>query len=422
VKKSLLGAAFAMLAAFTLAAPALAADEAVIDEVLAILKERGIVDEARYGELVEKNKSYEAKQASLVSKIVWTGDFRARLESFWFDEDGLGGEADNRNRARYRLRLGATVPVNEWLTAGLRLASGETENRSTNRSLGAGDDFDRDTIAIDEAYLQLKLPIDVGSSSLVFGKQSNPFLWKNGKDYMTWDPDYSLEGLSLRWTMQPSSSLSLFGNAGYFVIDENAGAKDPHFIALQGGAQLQATEKIALGGRATWYSYHSLNAAFFTRQNAFGNVGLSDNANGSLDQIELSAFARSTHSAAWPVLLHAHFAKNLDAASLPGEGEQDTGWGVALELGDAKQFALLGVGYYALEADFAPALYTDSDLTDGFTNREGWAFYGTRQIFSNTELTLELFLSNALDESPLFSTSIANSERFRLRSDVVVKF
>jgi Putative porin len=422
VNKLILAAPLALLAALSPAAPAVASDEAVINEVLAILKERGIVDEARYGELVEKNKDYETKQASLVSKIVWSGDFRARLENFWFDEDALGTEPDNRNRARYRLRLGATVPVNEWLTAGFRLASGENENRSTNRSLGAGDDFDRDTIAIDEAFLQVKLPIDVGSTSLVFGKQNNPFLWKNGKDYMTWDPDYSPEGLSLRWTMQPSSTVSLFGNAGYFLIDENGGAKDPHFFALQGGGQVQAAEKIAVGGRATWYSYHSLNSAFFTRHDAFGNVGLSDNTDGSFDQIELSAYARSTHSAEWPVLLHAHYTKNLDAASLPGEGEQDTGWGVALEVGDAKQYALLGVGYYGLEADFSPALYIDSDLTDGFTNREGWAFYGTRQVFSNTELTLELFLSDALDESPLFATSIVGSERVRLRSDVVVKF
>ncbi|MBM4381834.1 MAG: putative porin [Deltaproteobacteria bacterium] len=422
MKKSVRWILFACAAWFA-ATPALAADDAVIAEVLAILKERGIVDDAKHAELVAKNKEYEAKQSSLLSRVIWTGDFRARLENYWFDEDALGGEDDNRHRARYRLRLGAAVPVNEWLTAGFRLASGETENRSTNRTLGAGDDFDRDTFSLDEAYVQLKLPIDVGSTTVVFGKQSNPFVWKNGKDYMTWDNDYSPEGLSLRWTMQPSSSVNLFGNAGYFIIDENGSAKDPHFFGLQGGAHVQAAEKVAVGGRATWFSYGSLNTAFFTRHNAFGNVGLSDNSDGSISQLELSAYAKSTHVAEWPVLLHAHFTKNLDAVSLPGEGKQDTGWGVALEVGDAKQLALLGVGYYALEADFSPALYTDSDLTDGFTNREGWAFYATRQVLSNTELTLELFMSDALEKSsPLFNTSIADSERFRLRTDVVVKF
>jgi hypothetical protein len=422
VKKFLTAAALALLTGFTSAQPALAADEAVINEVLAILKERGIVDEKRHAELVAKNESYETKQKSLLSRVIWTGDFRARYENFWFDEDALGNEADNRHRARYRLRIGAVVPVNDWLTAGFRLASGETDNRSTNRTLGAGLDFDRDTIAIDEAYLQLKLPIDVGSTTLVFGKQNNPFVWKNGRDYMTWDNDYSPEGVSLRWTMQPAATVSVFGNAGYFILNENGGAKDPHYFALQAGGQVQAAEKIAVGARATWTDYRSLNTAFFTRHGLFGNVGLSDNADGSISQMGLSGFTRASYSATWPVLLFAHYTKNLDAVNLPGEGEQDTGWGIGLEVGDAKQLALVGVGYYALEADFAPALYIDSDLTDGFTNRTGWTVYGTRQILPNTELTLELFISDALDTSAPFATSIANSERFRLRTDVSVKF
>jgi len=437
VKKLIIPAALALLTQTLGVAPARAADEAVIKEVLAILKERGIVDEKRYGELVEKNQAYETQQTSLLSRVIWTGDFRARYENFWFDEDALGNDAPNRNRARYRLRLGAVVPVNEWVTAGFRLASGETENRSTNRTLGKGSDFDRDTIAIDEAYLQLKLPIDFGSTTVVFGKQNNPFLWKNGKDYMTWDPDYSPEGLSLRWAMQPSSTVSVYANAGYFLIDENSDSRDPHFFGLQGGGQIQAAEKLALGGRVTWFSYGSLNNAFFVRHSLFGNTqfncptppavgpcdtGLSHNSDRSFDQIELSAFARSTHFEQWPVLLHAHYTKNLDAAKPPGEDAQDTGWGIALEVGDAKQFALLAVGYYALEADFAPAYYIDSDLTDGVTNRNGWAFSATRQLLPNTELTLELFMSDAIDKSALFSTSIANSERLRLRTDVTVKF
>lgn len=420
MKRFFVAAAACALALTVSEAPAAAADEAVIREVLAILKERGIVDEARYGELVAKSEAYEAKQASLLSRVVWTGDFRGRFESFWFDEDPLGNEAANRNRARYRLRLGAVVPINDWFTAGFRLASGETEIRSTNRTLGRGIDFDRDAIDIDEAYLQLKLPLEGSSASVVFGKQSNPFLWKNGKDYMIWDPDYSPEGVSARWTMDASATLSLFGNAGYFLIFEESGAKDPHFFALQAGGRLQAADEVALGTRVTWYSYHSLDTPFFTRHNLFGNVGLSDGE--SLDQIELSAYAQSTHFAEWPLLLHAHYAKNLDAAAIAGAGEQDTGWGIALEVGDAKRVALLGVGYYALEADFAPALYIDSDLTDGITNREGWTFYGTRQIFPNTELTLELFVSDPIEESAPFATSLADSERIRFRTDVLVKF
>jgi hypothetical protein len=404
-----------------------AADEAVIQEVLAILKERGIVDEAKYAELVSKNQAYEAKRASLLGRIVLTGDFRGRLENYWFAEDELGGEADNRHRARYRLRVGASVPVNEWFSAGFRIASGESENRSTNRSLGAGVDFDRDRFELDEAWLALKLPLEAAPTTVVFGKQSNPFLWRDkGKDYLTWDPDYSLEGVSIRATAQPSSALGLFANAGYFVVEESRSTRDPHFFGLQAGATLQATDELSLGGRVTWFSYGSLTGggapSFFTRNAAFGNVALSEHADGSFDQIASSIFARAALTPQWPVLLHAHFAKNLDAGTIPGEGKQDLGWGVALEVGDPRQVALLGVGHYVLEADFGPSLYTDSDVLDGFTNREGWAFYVSRQILPGTELSLELFLSDELETGAPFSTSVTSAERLRLRSDVNVKF
>ena len=100
MRRKLACAALACASFWLTAAPALAADEAVIQEVLAILKERGIVDEAKYNELVGKNKAYETKQTSLLSKIVLTGDFRGRLENYWFDDDELGTDPDNRTRAR----------------------------------------------------------------------------------------------------------------------------------------------------------------------------------------------------------------------------------------------------------------------------------------------------------------------------------
>jgi hypothetical protein len=404
------------------AVPAVAADDqAVIDEVLAILKDRGIVDDARYNELVAKNEAYEKQQTSLLSKVVWTGDFRARLEGFWYDEDETGSDPDNRNRVRYRFRIGAALPVNEWLTAGFRLASGESDPRSTNRSLGVGLDFDRDVIAIDEAYLQLKLPIDFGSAAFVVGKTQSPYQWKMGKDYLLWDPDLNPEGVTLKWTMKPSESLDLFANTGYYFVNEQSERNDPHFFALQGGGQWAPFEHWALGARVGWFDYGSIDDTFHTRAAALGNVALADNA-GDFDLVEFSAYARAAYSERWPLLLHGHFAQNLDAESIGGAGKQDTGWGLALEVGDPKQVGLLGVGYYSLEADFAPALYIDSDLTDGVTNREGWTFYGARQVLPNTELSLTLFLSDAIKEGAPFAVSVAGSERIRMQTDVVVKF
>ncbi len=82
-----------------------------------------------------------------------------------------------------------------------------------------------------------------------------------------------------------------------------------------------------------------------------------------------------------------------------------------------------GAGYYALEANFWPAQFIDSDLTDGITNRDSWTLYVVRQLFPNTDLTLELFLSDEIeDDVPPFDESVADARRYRLRSDVQVKF
>ena len=166
--------------------------------------------------------------------------------------------------------------------------------------------------------------------------------------------------------------------------------KDPHFFAFQGGGHYAASQRLSLGGRLTWYGYGSLDGVFHTRMAGFGNVALSDKSDRGGDLIELSTYARFLASDAWPIPVHAHWTKNLDAGSIAGAGRQDSGWGLALEVGDPRQLAMLGIGYYHLEADFAPAAYIDSDLTDGVTNREAWAFYGTRQVFPNTELSLTL--------------------------------
>jgi hypothetical protein len=84
---------------------------------------------------------------------------------------------------------------------------------------------------------------------------------------------------------------------------------------------------------------------------------------------------------------------------------------------------LLGAGYYELEADFWPSQFTESDLVDGFTNRKGWAFYVVRQLFTNTDLSLTLLRSFEIeDDQPTFDDSLVNAERFRLQTDVLVRF
>jgi hypothetical protein len=119
------------------------------------------------------------------------------------------------------------------------------------------------------------------------------------------------------------------------------------------------------------------------------------------------------------------YARNLDARTsklFPGAGAEDTAWGVGLEVGDSKKFVKLGAGYWHIEANAFPSMFIDSDFLDGRTNREGYAFYGSRQILRNTEIKLALFVTDEIQDEAAFAASVRNAERLRLQSDIVFKF
>lgn len=432
-------AMFAVAAALGAGAvPATAEDDAVIEEVLGILKERGLVDEGKYSELVSRNRSYEEEHQSLLGKIEWSGDLRARLENFWYEDTRLNEDRDNRTRARYRLRIQGKAEVNDYVDAVFRLASGERvgddgDARSTNRTLGKDNDFGNDDIFIDLAYIELKAPSSYLPESsklkLAMGKTKNPFRWKNGKDYMLWDSDITPEGAGVMFEMRPTEEMKFFANAGYYVVDENSTSRDPNVFGLQGGLILSASEDVEIGGRLSWYNWSSLNMPFYVRGAVNGNIvdGLSDDApsRGDISAGELAAYVRYKGIENWPLLVYGHYARNFDAASsdlFPAANDEDTGWGLGVEVGDKKKYVKLGAGYYRVEANFWPAQFTDSDLFDGETNRKGWTFYGSRQILPNTDLNVTLFWSDSLRTSNGFETSLNRSERVRLQTDLVVKF
>jgi hypothetical protein len=419
-----------------------AQDASVVGEVLEVLKDRGLVDDAEYQRLAAKNAGYEEKHKSWAPKIELGGDFRFRHESFWFDSDETGSDRDDRYRLRYRLRVNAKTEVNEWSTIFFQLVSGDSDLRSTNQTLGDGVDFDTDDIRLDLAYAQLRAPSDwvplpEGKATVELGKVPNPFLWKVGKDFMLWDNDITFEGASLRMSSKASESVKLFVNAGYYVLDENGSRKDPHLWAAQLGGSFDVAESVTLGARGSYYQFNSLDSAFIGRAatgaagSTVGGGALSDglvgdpDGNDSLRVAELAAYLTWAAHETWPITIYGDWSRNLDAESsaLPNTGSEDTAWGLGLEVGDKKQLVLVGIGYWHIEANAFPAQFIDSDLFDGITNREGFALYGSREVFKNTELNLTLFLADEIESDlPAFAFSARDAERIRLQADMVWKF
>jgi len=137
---------------------------------------QGSVDR-RLGELEQRLKK--------LGPLSFSGDFRLREDAFF------GGPSDrslDQNLQNYRLRFNADVQLNNDLSGGFTLASGNINDpTSTNQTLTGF--YARKPIALDRAFIQYH-PSEFKPLSLVAGKFTNP--WYNTE--LTWDKDLNPEG------------------------------------------------------------------------------------------------------------------------------------------------------------------------------------------------------------------------------------
>jgi hypothetical protein len=171
---------------------------------------------------VDSNKPELAQQMAAVeksaSRLSWRGDFRYRHEMIDPEE-----AVDEQTRQRIRARFGASVKVNDSMTAVVQLATngGTGDPRSTNQTLGSA--FDRKGVGIDLAYVDWKIN---DALSLQLGKM--PIPWQRINSYM-WDGNLTPEGGAFKYASGP-----FFATAFGYWLSERATATD----ATLTGAQL----------------------------------------------------------------------------------------------------------------------------------------------------------------------------------------
>jgi hypothetical protein len=425
-------------------------DASAVDQIVDVLKQKGLIDEATGDEILAKQAKTQAQAAQaakatpavaqgLLDGFVFSGDLRLRDEQFWYGR-AFGDAANDNNRLRYRARIGFTKQVNPWALIGVRVVTGAGDYRSTNVSTGQNPDFSYDGIFFDRVYATFTLP-DPGiglATSVTVGKMNNPFTWKNGVDRMIWDDDITPEGVSFTSSVSPAEGTKLWVNGGYFFELQSGSHADAKVWAGQLGGSTKLFGVAELGMRASYYDWRNLQndsgtSGFFARSAALGNLPSMFDPGTRL--FESSAYLTVSAIPAWPATVWGTFIQNLEAdravvAGIP-IGAEDNAWGAGIETGDPKIWARLGVAYHHVEANSVPALYTDSDLFDGLTNRQGWMVYGARELATNTELRLTLF-----DEHPIKTTASGagggpfnistgtdhQANRRRLQADVNFKF
>ena len=471
MKRFAMGVTCALVAVLAMASPGSAANaesDLALQELIEILRQKNLIDDDQYMELAEKAAAEDAaKKKSWYERFSFSGDLRGRWESFAFNSDPTGPAAPNRNRLRYRFRLKGKVDINDYFDVAFRLASGVDDDRSTNQTLGSSLDFDSDPIRIDQVYMTYSpfgaedTPGVGGDMVLEFGKVANPYVWKIGKDFMLWDHDINPEGLHIKMDSEIYDGLDVFANYGYYIMDENSGSKDPYMMATQLGSQFEVADGLEVGARASYFRFGKLNQAFTLRgaSSAFstsitaggGNIldGLTGRQNGGdMNVVETTAYFKAKCGCLedWPLTVYGSYSNNLDASrgalvaapvgpftvTTLGAGEDPEAWGVGMEVGDKKKWVKAGFGFWHIEANAFPSMFTDSDLFDGFTNREGWAVYTSRNLLKNVDLNFTAFISDPIKTGgpyngqsavpPTGGGSVAGSDRVRTQLDLVIKF
>lgn len=178
----------------------------------------------------------------------------------------------DRQRLRLRARLGVESQLGEGFTAGLRIATGNTNSpTSTNQDLGAaanaqGGGFSKYAIWLDRAFLRY----DLGHSpdrnlSLMAGRFDNPFF----STEVIWDDDLGFDGAALQGRYKLGDRFTPFIAGGAFPVfntDLNFASNQPAKFAsydkwlygIQGGSDIKLADKISLKTAAAYYYFQNI--------------------------------------------------------------------------------------------------------------------------------------------------------------------
>ena len=374
------------------------------------------------------------KISAPVTELELYGDARLRYEVRTAqagppDRITPSGEDTQRDRARYRIRLGLRgTLVDDWFF-GLRLET-STNSRSTNVTIGdeaTGGAFAKasDGINVGQAYIGYKGIRDV---VLTGGRMPNPLITSS----MVWDPDINPEGLAEQWkhtfnislggghtaattydkdgkevagaTSEPTKiAIDLFANFAQFLYDDVnpedpvgprplvGGVRVPNtdafLLAWQVGAKINFTKDMYFQLAPTVYNYTGDGDSFnvhYSGDPAFrlNNVVVTPNQTG----INSLMIFDMPMEFGWkfgelPMRFFAEFAVNLDgddraaAAGHPDKGDQRYAYNVGIGIGKIKQKHDWSVDVFWQHAEqyaLDPNL-VDSDIFDSRVNMEGIA-------------------------------------------------
>jgi polyhydroxyalkanoate synthesis regulator phasin len=318
-----------------------------------------VASEAATDTAKKEAKAVESKIPKWVQNTAFKGDFRLRYQHEERDDTGN----PERDRFRFRWRLGADSKINDQWKAGFRLASGSSDPRSTNQTFE--DQFESKSVQIDQAYATYK---PCAFASVTGGKMSNP-LWEP-KD-LIWDTDITPEGVAIKGEYEVFPKFKVFWTPAAFILDEFSGdSNDPWMLVLQPGIDWGITDMFALKVAGSHYSYYNVTGNPFNEHSANTNTRVGGNLVEDYDALALfGELGVKLPMSALPYL--AVFGEWIESDA----DDDETAMLAGFKFGHKKvsEFGQWQVvyNYRDIERDAIPDFLPDSDFRGGSTNGKG---------------------------------------------------
>ncbi|HRR96703.1 MAG TPA: putative porin, partial [Candidatus Ratteibacteria bacterium] len=307
-------------------------------------------------EEVRKEEAKEREVPKWLDTMKFSGDARLRYEME--DKDPV-----DRHRGRIRLRYGFETKPNENTEIGVRVATGSSDQKSTNQTLE--DVFSSKNIWLDKAYIKYSFNKYI---SIFGGKFSNPFINTD----LVWDGDITPEGIAF----QTKFPVGVFINGGFFPLQEDGGwESDPYMTGIQVGYSGKIASrdfKIAVAYYMTEGIEGRTTASVVGAGSAgTGNTIIGGNYIAEYKPIDVVFEFYPFEIQGVPVKLYADYVKNTES-----EFDKDTGYEIGFTVGKAKKKGTweFDYNYRDIERDCVPAFLNDSDFNGGGTGSKGHKF------------------------------------------------
>lgn len=394
------------------------ASAAVDAKLLEMLKANGSITAAQHAELqaeLAKEQKETAAQktaaAKFEEKIAWAtktqfkGDIRLRQEVV--STEGGTADAEDENRQRIRMRLGAYSQINPEVDVGIRIASGSNDRRSTNQTMNGY--FTKKSIWMDQAYIDFH-PDAVKNLHLIGGKMPQP--WVSVADVI-WDGDINPEGLAATYKTALGGA-ELFGSAGYYNLDDNVDGEgvefrhDSQMYTGQLGVKFAPADKVGVTLGGSVYSFDNDKVDTAAGQTnalmAFGNTTSEFQLWEGFGQVDFTGLAM-------PLSLYGQYVVNADA----GDSE-DTAWLLGFKTGYEK--IKFDYNYRDVQRNAVVSIFTDSDFATGVTGSRGHKFKLGYDISKNFAVGAAYFMT----ETDSIAGFPVNTNTDTLQVDLEAKF